>query len=140
MQRRPHSPSGHSAFHLALIAFACAVMALLGGSSPARFSAADAPARQIHDHVEQIKAPNHSTVRMARLDAPFAEDLPGEWAELADAEEDDQTNEDATAHYIRRSDLPAFASPTGLHEASAVPAALPPFRLLAFSSCAPPSA
>jgi hypothetical protein len=91
--------------------------------------------RQIDDRVEQIEVPNHTAVPMVRLDIRFAEDLREEVVELAEP-----TDEDETKHYILRSDLVAFASPTGLHESSADQAALTSFRLLAFSSRGSPSA
>jgi len=96
--------------------------------------------RQIDDRVEQIEAPNHTAVPMVRLDIGFAEDLHEELVELAEPTDDDETDEDETKHYILRSDLAAFGSPTGLYESSADRAALTRFQLLAFSSRGSPSA
>lgn len=140
MQGRSHSLSDHSAFRLALIAFACAVLALLSGSAPAQSAGTDSPALQLEHRVQQFKAPHLPAALVVRPVTLFAEDLPGELAELADPAEEDETNDDAANNYIRRSDLPAFGNPTGLDESPDHLAALTPFRLLAFSSCAPPSA
>ena len=140
MPSRSHSLSDRSAFHLALIAFVCVVMGLLSGSPPTRLAGTDWPTRQIDDRVEQIEAPNHTAVPMVRLDIGFAEDLHEELVELAEPTDDDETDEDETKHYILRSDLAAFRSPTGLYESSADRAALTRFQLLAFSSRGSPSA
>ena len=139
MPSRSHSLSDHSAF-LALIAFVCVVMGLLSGSPPTRLAGTDWPTRQIDDRVEQIDAPNHTAVPMVCLDIRFAEDLPNELVEPAEPTDDDETDEDETKHYILRSDLAAFGSPTGLYESSADRAALTRFQLLAFSSRGSPSA
>jgi hypothetical protein len=140
MPSRSHSLSDHSALHLALIAFVCVVMGLLSGSPPTRLAGTDWPTRQIDDRVEQIEAPNHTAVPMVCLDIRFAEDLPNELVEPAEPTDDDETDEDETKHYILRSDLAAFGSPTGLYESSADRAALTRFQLLAFSSRGSPSA
>ena len=134
MQSRSHSPSDHSAFHLALIAFVCVVMVLLSGSSPTRLAGTDWLTRQIDDRVEQIEAPNRTAVPMVRLDIPFAEDPLEEVVELAEPTDDDDTE-----HCLLRLDVAAFGSQTGLYESSADRAPTP-FRLLVFSSRGSPSA
>ena len=137
---RSHSPSDHRGFHPALAAFVCVVMGLFSGSFPTRLVGADWPTRQIDDRVEQIEAPNHTAGQMVCLDIRFAEDLPDELIEPDEPTDDDETDENETKNYIRRSDFAAFRSPTGLYELSADRAAPTPFRLLAFSTRGSPPA
>jgi hypothetical protein len=131
MQSHSHSLGDRRAIHVALIAFACVVMGFLSGSSPTT--------RQIDTRVEQVEAPNQTAVPMICLGVRFAEDLHEELGESAELRDDEQ-DEDETKHYILRSDLAAFGSPTGPYESSADRAALTLFRLLASSTRGPPSA
>jgi len=135
VQSRSHSLSDHRAFHLALMAFVCVVLGLLSGSSPARLAGTDWATRQIDDRVEKIAAPNHTAASMVCLDIGFEDGLLKDVVELAEP-----TDEDETKHYILRSDLASFGSPTAPYESSADRAAITPFRLLAFSSRGSPSA
>lgn len=90
---------------------------------------------QIDDRVEQIEAPNHTTVPMVRLDIRFSEDLCEEVVELAEPTDDDETE-----HCLPRLDVAVFGSQTGHYVSSADRAALTSFRPLAFSSRGSPSA
>lgn len=135
MQGRSHSLSDHSAFHRALIAFVCAVVVLLSGSSPNRLAGTEWLARQIDHRVEQIKAPGHAALPMARLEIRLAADAIEELVELAELTDDDETKD-----YVLRLGVAAFGSesPTSLYESSA-DRALTPFRLRAFPTRGSPS-
>lgn len=134
MQGRSHSLSDHSAFHRALIAFVCAVVVLLSGSSPNRLAGTEWLARQIDHRVEQIQAPNHTAGPMI-LEIRLAADAIEELVELAELTDDDETKD-----YVLRLGVAAFGSEgqTGLYESSA-DRALTPFRLRAFPTRGSPS-
>ncbi|MCX6608294.1 MAG: hypothetical protein NTV52_32545 [Acidobacteria bacterium] len=138
MKGSPQSLSAHAAFHLALIACVCVVMVLFSGSAPTRLGDTGWLTRQIDDRVEQIEAPNHTTVPMVPLDIRFAEghlkDVVEEVAELPEPTDDDETE-----YCLVRLDVAAFAGQPGLYGSSAY-RAISSFRLRAFSSRGSPSA
>jgi len=134
VQGRSHSISDHAAFRLALFAFACVLMVLISGGSPARLAGADWLTRQIDDRVEQIEAP------MVSLDLLSVESLPEEVAEVTESTDDDETERrHLPLEVALRFDLAVLESQTGLSESSAA-RALTPFRLRAFSTRGSPSA
>ena len=139
MKGRSHSFSDRSAFHLALVAFACGVIGLLGGSSPTRLAGTDWLTRPIDDRVEQVKAPNHTAVPMLSFDSQLAEDLHKEVVELTEPTDDDETERCLLLGVGLPFDVPTLGRQAGLYESSA-DRALTPFRLRAFSGRGSPSA
>lgn len=140
VQGRSHSISDHGAFHLALIACVCVLMALLSGSSPTRLAGTDWLTRPIDDRVEQIEAPNDTAAPMVSLDIPFAEGLHKEVVELTERTDDDETERcRLRLDVVLPLDVPTFGSQARLYESSA-DRALTPFRLRALSTRGSPSA
>lgn len=137
VQGRPHSLSGRSAFHLALIAFTCAVMALLSVGSPTGLAGTDRLTRQIDHRAGQVGAPNHTAVATVHLSLRCAEGIHEQVVELTEPADEDDTD-----HYlleVLRLAIVPFESQTGLSESSA-DRAVTPFLLRAFSSRGSPSA
>lgn len=136
MQGHFHSLRDFAAFHRALIALVYIVMMLPCSGAPARLTGTARLTRQIANHVEQIKAPNHVAVPIGGLKASLAEDLLEEVVEAAEATDDDETQ-----HCILRFDVVVFGMQTGRYESSTGRAQAPtPFRLRAFSNRGSPSA
>lgn len=118
-------------------------MILLSSSSPTLLAGsgwlagADGLARQIDDRVEQIEAPNLSTVPAIPPAIRLSDDLHEEVVEILEPTEEDETEHSFLE--VRRIDVSPFSSQTGLCELS-VDRAQTPFLLLAFPSRGSPSA
>ncbi len=132
MQRHTRSLGSHKAFHLAMIAFACLLMALLSGIFLAHPAYSKSPVLASHNHHDLLAVPFTDT----DLDVRFAEDSRDEVVELTETTDDDDIQ-----HLLLPVDVVFFGGQTVLYHLSPESSrALTPFRLLAFSSCGPPSA
>ena len=127
VQRRFRSFSNHVAFHGAMIALVCVVMVLLSGSSPASPAGADGATRPMDDRIEQIEAPHHTAVPMARFDIRVAEDLP------------EPTDEYESKTCLPRLAVAALGSQAAFYESPA-DRVLTRFQLRAFSTRGSPLA
>ncbi len=132
VQSRSHSRGDHSAFHLALIALVCVVIALFSGSSPTPLSGTDSPTLHASHRVGQIEATHHTAEPTLHLDTRFRDQL---FDKLV---EPDESTDDDDDYVLVRSDIPAVSGQTSLY-ASSASRALTPFRLLAFSTRGSPS-
>ena len=140
VQGRSHSLGDRGAFHLAMIACVCFVMALLVVSPTSRPGSADWLTQQIDERVEQYESPDQTDVPMEVLDVRFAEDLHEEVVELTESTDDDETARCLLQFdEVPALDVPTLESHNGFSESSSG-RALTPFRLRAFSTRGSPSA
>lgn len=126
----------HTAFPIALIAFACAVIGLLGGVSPARSAGIDGTALQSNHRVAHIEALDHAAVPAVSLESCSVKDPLEEVVELVESTDDDESE-----YCHLRVQVAAFGIQPGRYKSSAERAlAQTPFRLRAFSNRGSPIA